>query len=74
MEITGARHAIYVGDDVTDEDVFELRRPDIMTVRVEYLAGTAAEFYLPHWTDMVGLLDELIKRLQKMQASGVRQA
>lgn len=74
MELAGARHAIYVGDDVTDEDVFELRRPDIMTVRVEHLAGSAAEFFLPHWTDIVSLLDELIKRLQEMQASGVRLA
>jgi trehalose 6-phosphate phosphatase len=74
MEISGARHAIYVGDDVTDEDVFAMRRPDIMTVRVEYLAGSAAEFYLPHWPDIVALLDELIKRLQELQASGVRLA
>lgn len=74
MEISGAHHAIYVGDDVTDEDAFELRRPNIMTIRVEYMAGSAAEFYLPHWTDIVGLLDELIKRLQELQASGVRLA
>jgi trehalose 6-phosphate phosphatase len=71
MEISGARHAIYVGDDVTDEDAFQLRRHDIMTVRVEHFAGSAAEFYLPHWPDIVGLLDELIKRLQELQPSGV---
>jgi trehalose 6-phosphate phosphatase len=74
LEISGARHAIYVGDDVTDEDAFQLRRQDIMTVRVEYFAESAAEFYLPHWPDIVGLLDELIRRLQELQASGARLA
>ncbi len=74
MEISRARHAIYVGDDVTDEDAFRLRRPDIMTVRVEHFADSAAEFYLPHWPDIVGLLDELIRRLQEMRSGGVRLA
>lgn len=74
MEFSAAQHAIYVGDDVTDEDAFRLRRRDIMTVRVEYLADSAAEFYLPDWPDIVGLLDELIRRLQGLQPSGVRRA
>jgi trehalose 6-phosphate phosphatase len=74
VEISRARHAIYVGDDVTDEDAFALRREDIMTVRVEYLAGSAAEFYLPHWPDIVGMLDEVIRRLREIQPSGARLA
>lgn len=74
MEISGARHAIYVGDDVTDEDAFQLRRQDILMVRVEYFADSAAEFYLPDWPDIVGLLDELIRRLQGLRSSSVRRA
>jgi len=67
MQISGARSAIYVGDDVTDEDVFRLRRPDLLSVRIERSADTAAEFYLHHRFDIVQLLDELLRRLREQQ-------
>lgn len=62
---SGASGAIYVGDDVTDEDVFRLRRPDILTVRIEPHADSAAEFHLPAMPDIVRLLDELVRRLAR---------
>lgn len=63
MQASGAGSGIYVGDDVTDEDVFALRRPDLLTVRIEPAADSAAEFYLRHRLDMVQFLDGLIDRL-----------
>ena len=65
LELTGAAAAIYVGDDVTDEDVFRLQRADILSVRVEASAHSAAPWYLPHPDDINALLDELIGRLQQ---------
>lgn len=67
-EASDARSALYVGDDVTDEDVFGLRRPDWLTVRIERAGNSAAEFYLHHRLDMVQLLDALIKRLSRRPA------
>jgi len=72
LNISGAPSVLYVGDDVTDEDVFRLRRDDVLTVRVERAADSAAEFFLHHRLDMVQLLDVLIERLRGKAASGMR--
>ncbi len=66
--LTGAGHALYVGDDVTDEDVFRLRRSDLVSIRIEQSADSAAEFYLPGPQDIVGLLDDLYRRLRARDA------
>lgn len=63
MLSSGAHGALYAGDDVTDEDVFRLGRSDILSVRVERAAHSAAEFALERWQDMSVMLDELIRRL-----------
>jgi trehalose 6-phosphate phosphatase len=65
MRISGATGAIYVGDDVTDEDVFRLRRDDLLSVRIEESPDSNAEFFVQNWQDIVPLLDELIERLRK---------
>jgi trehalose 6-phosphate phosphatase len=59
----GIQTALFVGDDVTDEDVFKLHRQDWLTVRIERSSDSAAEFYLHHRLDMVQLLDTLIQQV-----------
>lgn len=68
IEASGARSAIYVGDDVTDEDIFRLRRPDLLSVRIGCSVDSAAEFFLYHRIDMFALFDEVIRRLREARA------
>ena len=63
MASTGAGTAIYAGDDVTDEDVFRIKRPELLSVRVEQSDDSAADFFVPRAQDMERLLDDLIARL-----------
>jgi trehalose 6-phosphate phosphatase len=63
MQASAARSVIYIGDDVTDEDVFKLTRPNLLSIRIEPAAGSAASFYLPQQPDVVSLLEEIVRRL-----------
>lgn len=65
-EHVGASGALYIGDDVTDESVFSLPHDDLLTIRVENNASTAAEFYLADVQAMLPFLDMLLKRLIEM--------
>lgn len=68
IDATGARTTLYVGDDVTDEHAFRLRRPDLLTIRVEAMADSAADYYLEQRDDMARFLDDLIARLRRTTA------
>jgi trehalose 6-phosphate phosphatase len=59
-ERSDADIAMYVGDDVTDEDVFRLDQPGrLFTVRVGQSRSSAARYYLRQQSE----IDQLLKRL-----------
>ncbi|MGB4345592.1 MAG: trehalose-phosphatase [Burkholderiaceae bacterium] len=60
---TGASRSLYVGDDVTDEDVFSLQREDLLSVRIGNDAQSAAAFFITDRQLMVNLLDQLLSYL-----------
>jgi trehalose 6-phosphate phosphatase len=54
-------HAIYVGDDITDEDVFaRADRSHVLSVRVGRAPRTHASFYIPSQKDIDTLLAALL--------------
>jgi trehalose 6-phosphate phosphatase len=70
LKESGAPSAIYIGDDVTDEDVFRLQRADLLSVRIGRDVDTKAEFFIHHRLDIVQFLDELIRRLRQARGNG----
>ena len=63
MEHLECGRAIFVGDDVTDEDVFHLRNPAILGIRVGKDQESAAGYYLQGQHETVRLLQEMITLL-----------
>ena len=61
MKLTGAPRALYAGDDVTDEHVFQLGRDDIFAIRVGHSPDSAADFHIPDHESIAQLLDLLIE-------------
>ena len=61
LAIEQAEMALYVGDDVTDEDVFRLDEPRrIITVRIGETKASAAQFYLRTQLELDVLLSALV--------------
>lgn len=59
--------ALYVGDDVTDEDVFRLDQPGrLLTVRVGESRASAAAYYLHDQRE----IDRLLSRLIELRPAG----
>ena len=52
LDQAGMEHVLYVGDDDTDEDVFELDRPGLLTVRVGRKRSSSAQFYVDRQSEI----------------------
>lgn len=68
MKTCGAQTAIYVGDDVTDEDVFRMHMREVLSVRVERDDDSAADFFIAQPGDIVRLLEDIEIRLRTHRA------
>ncbi|MFS8065655.1 MAG: trehalose-phosphatase [Byssovorax sp.] len=67
----GADTAIFVGDDVTDENVFELDQPGrLLSIRVGEKRSSAAPYYLRDQ----GEIDQLLRRLVELRTPEPRRA
>jgi len=62
LELTDVQGAVYVGDDLTDESLFRMARPDWMMVRIGNDMNSAAGYYVQGSNDMSRLLEVLIGR------------
>jgi len=58
---SGCERALYVGDDISDEAVFRLNSPALLTVRVERVRGSAAQLYLKSQMEVPRFVNELTK-------------
>ncbi len=60
-----ARRVLFVGDDDTDEIVFERAPPDWITVRVAHWNGSRARYFLHQQANVTVLLDLLLRNLRQ---------
>jgi len=61
-----APRAFYVGDDLTDEDVFVLGRPrTLFSVRIGKRRPSQARYYVPAQSDIEALLDLLLEAVAR---------
>lgn len=60
----GLKRAIYIGDDVTDEDVFKLKGADLFGIHVGKDDQTVAPYYLNKQSDILELLNSMVVMLE----------
>jgi trehalose 6-phosphate phosphatase len=63
LQHTSSAAALYVGDDATDEDVFRLHEPRILSVRVGSEGDSAADWTIEDHLAIESLLDRLLDSL-----------
>ncbi|PWU16674.1 MAG: trehalose-phosphatase [Bdellovibrio sp.] len=65
MKKVKAKRAVYVGDDDNDEDVFVLKNPRLLTVRVGARNSSKAKYYIKNQRSIDELLGLMIQSLKK---------
>jgi len=58
---SGCDHALYIGDDASDETVFRLRSPAVLSVRVGRDRQSAADLYLRRQSEVPRFVRELVE-------------
>lgn len=61
-EVAGVDRVLFVGDDTTDEDVFALEAPWLVSVRVGYSPDSRATYFLERQSEVVVLMEALAAR------------
>ncbi|MFH1078866.1 MAG: trehalose-phosphatase [Pseudomonadota bacterium] len=63
---TGSERAVFIGDDITDEDVFHLRNDRVLGIRVGNSSPSEADYCLSDQNQIGRLLDEIIHILERV--------
>jgi trehalose 6-phosphate phosphatase len=66
LKLEGRTHAVFIGDDVTDDVVFENAPPHWLTVRVEHLDHKQARFFLNSQSEVTSFVRELVEAWQAL--------
>jgi trehalose 6-phosphate phosphatase len=66
MTMFKRRAALYVGDDRTDEDVFSLGLPQVMSVRVGQRRGSSARFFMREQREIDRLLTMILDGVARL--------
>ncbi len=61
---SSCERSLYIGDDLTDEDVFRLKLPAVLSVGIDPAPGSAAHLFLPDQGEVITLLDEIAKLMK----------
>jgi trehalose 6-phosphate phosphatase len=61
----GCHKGFFIGDDVTDEDVFGLDEGLVFTIRVGYSSRSRAKYYLRRLNEIQRMIDIVVSRLNK---------
>jgi trehalose 6-phosphate phosphatase len=67
----GSTTALYIGDDVTDQDVFRLEDPRVMTARVGNNRTSHAQFYVKHQREVGTTIAYLVRNLKRGSAQSI---
>lgn len=59
--------AVYLGDDVTDEEVFRMKHPDVLAVRVEDHPDSHADFYVSDQAEVAAAIDACLAALEAVR-------
>jgi trehalose 6-phosphate phosphatase len=69
IEETRCSSVLYVGDDDTDETVFGLQLPSVLTLRVEPAADSAAALYLRDQREVLTLMQHIARERPRADAT-----
>jgi trehalose-6-phosphatase len=65
MKHAGCHKGFFIGDDVTDEDVFSLDEEHVFTTRIGYSSRSRAKNYLRRLNEVQRVIDFLVSHLNK---------